>query len=170
MSLVSCRECEHEISTEALSCPHCGAPRPAQAGWHGSGVDWRSNTTWMGYPLVHVAYGRDAQGKRRVAKGIIAIGQFAIGGITIAQFGIAFVFGFGQFILGLSAVAQIAIAAWYGIGQFAIGYVAIGQLAAGYYVVAQVGWGRFLWTPGFQDPEAVEFFRQLGREIGFGAG
>jgi hypothetical protein len=26
MSLFRCRECDHEISTEALQCPHCGAP------------------------------------------------------------------------------------------------------------------------------------------------
>jgi hypothetical protein len=26
MSLFRCRECDHEISTEARQCPHCGAP------------------------------------------------------------------------------------------------------------------------------------------------
>ena len=31
MSLAQCRECGKEISTEAVSCPHCGAPRPTSA-------------------------------------------------------------------------------------------------------------------------------------------
>lgn len=27
MALIACRECTREISSEALTCPHCGAPR-----------------------------------------------------------------------------------------------------------------------------------------------
>lgn len=29
MALKPCRSCKQQISTEAKSCPHCGAPRPA---------------------------------------------------------------------------------------------------------------------------------------------
>lgn len=29
MALIKCRECEAQVSTEALSCPHCGVPRPS---------------------------------------------------------------------------------------------------------------------------------------------
>jgi uncharacterized membrane protein YdbT with pleckstrin-like domain len=29
MALAACRECGKQVSTEALSCPHCGVPRPA---------------------------------------------------------------------------------------------------------------------------------------------
>ena len=28
MALMKCRECGHEISSEAASCPRCGAPKP----------------------------------------------------------------------------------------------------------------------------------------------
>ena len=28
MALARCRECGRDVSTEAASCPHCGAPRP----------------------------------------------------------------------------------------------------------------------------------------------
>ena len=28
MALTKCRECGQEISSEAVSCPHCGAPKP----------------------------------------------------------------------------------------------------------------------------------------------
>lgn len=26
MALINCRECDHEVSTEATACPNCGAP------------------------------------------------------------------------------------------------------------------------------------------------
>jgi hypothetical protein len=28
MALIKCYECNHEISSEAESCPNCGAPKP----------------------------------------------------------------------------------------------------------------------------------------------
>ena len=31
MALAQCRECGKEVSTEAVSCPHCGVPRPTSA-------------------------------------------------------------------------------------------------------------------------------------------
>lgn len=151
-------------------CPHCGASYPASEEWSGTGIDWKSSTTCYGYPLVHIAFGRDAQGRLRVAKGVIAIGQFAIGAITIAQFGIGILFGFGQFIFGLTAVAQFAVTAIFGVGQFAVGYFAIGQFALGYYALAQMGFAKYLWSASRKDPEAVEFFRQLAEKVGFLSG
>jgi len=32
MGLQACRECGHQVSTEAPTCPHCGAPQPAELG------------------------------------------------------------------------------------------------------------------------------------------
>ena len=142
-----------------------------------SGREWKSDTTIWGIPLVHVAYGRDENGKLRVAKGIIAIGQFAIGGITIAQFGIGFLFGFGQFVLAplaigqfafaLAAIGQFAITWLFGLGQFATGYVAVGQVAFGEWVLGQGGWGSHMWTTVRKDPEAVAFFKGIASLIGF---
>jgi hypothetical protein len=149
------------VSTEAAACPHCGVPRPAIAGWKGTGVDWKSGATYLGYPLIHVAWGRDPHGKRRVAKGVIAIGQFAIGAFTIAQFGVGLVFGLGQFMAGSVVLAQFAAGILLGAGQIATGYIAIGQLAIGVYVLAQVGIGKYIWMTGRADPEAVEMFRFL---------
>jgi hypothetical protein len=108
-----------------------------------------------------VAFGRDAQGKYRVAKGIIAIGQFAVGLIAIAQFGVGLLFGFGQFIVGFTALAQVAVTAYFGVGQIATGYVAIGQVVLAHYGLAQLGWATHLWSPDHRDPEAVAYFRQL---------
>jgi hypothetical protein len=124
----------------------------------------------MGYPIVHIAIGRTADNKLRVARGIIAIGQFAIGLITIAQFGVGFLFGFGQFIVGFTAIAQFAIAAYFGLGQFATGYTAIGQIAFGHYVLAQMGMGTHVWSSAIHDPAAMEYFHNLFAKIGIAYG
>lgn len=158
MALASCRECKAQVSTEARSCPHCGAPRPAQQDWTGSGFEWQSTRTFWGYPLVHIAFGRDRRGKLRVARGVIAIGQFAIGLITVAQFGVGILFGFGQFVAGLTVLAQFAAGVLLGIGQFATGYAAIGQFVFAYYGLGQLGLAKFMWGAGHRDPEAVDFF------------
>ncbi len=165
MSLASCRECGKEVSTQASTCPHCGAPWPADPDWRGWGFEWTSVATFWGYPLVHVAFGRNAQGKWRVAKGVIAIGQFAIGAVAVAQFGVGLVFGFGQFILGLAALAQFAGGVLLGVGQLATGYVAIGQAVLGYYGLAQTGLAEFLWSSKRKDPEAMAFFRYLWESV-----
>ncbi|MCC6444024.1 MAG: hypothetical protein IT210_11290 [Armatimonadetes bacterium] len=166
MTLTLCRECRQEVSMRAFACPHCGAPYPAREEWNGWGVDWRSEMTLMGWPLVHVAIGRDAQGRLRVAKGIIAIGQFGIGVITIAQFGVGLLFGFGQFMCGLTALAQVAVAGLFGVGQFATGYIAIGQLAFGQYVVGQLGIGEYVWSTQRHDPQALDYLRGLAGRVG----
>jgi hypothetical protein len=38
MSLINCPECEKEVSSKALACPHCGAPIANDAESLGSGV------------------------------------------------------------------------------------------------------------------------------------
>jgi hypothetical protein len=131
--LAPCRSCRKEVSTEAMTCPRCGAPHPARQGWRGWGYEYKSKTTVLGVPLVHVAFGRDSKGKLRVAKGIVAIGQFGIGAVTIAQFGVGAIFGLGQFV-----VAPLAI------GQFAFGLAAAGQFGLGIlYGIGQVASGIF---------------------------
>ncbi len=170
MNLIPCRECKREVSLKAKFCPGCGAPYPAKKEWDGTGFEWKSTKTFYGYPLVHIAFGKNAEGKFRVAKGIIAIGQFAIGLITFAQFGIGVIFGFGQFIFGLSAISQFAFSILFGIGQFAIGYVAIGQCVIAYYGLAQIGWAKFIWSSSYKDPHAAAFFKLLAEKIGFSTG
>lgn len=158
MILVSCRECHHEVSETDRKCVQCKAPFPARPYWQGTGYDWKSQTTVWGFPLVHIAYGRDARGKLRVAKGVIAIGQFGIGLITLAQFGIGLLFGFGQCLLALTAVAQVAVTPLLGIGQLATGYIALGQMAIGYYALGQVAHAIYGWSVNQRDPAALEFF------------
>jgi hypothetical protein len=162
--LTRCPDCGGELSTRAESCPHCGAPASKRVfpimtvpDW---GYEWKSSTDVFGIPLVHVAVGRK-NGRLLVAKGVIAIGQFAVGLVTVAQFGVGFLFGFGQFIFGAIAIAQFAGGLGFGLGQFASGYVAIGQFVIGVYGLGQAGLAEYLWTRYRHDPQAMQFFRNL---------
>ena len=130
-TLVACRECKGTISPTASLCPHCGAPFPANPRYR-SGGEWVSQKMVGDRPLVHVAWGRNPQtGKMRVAKGVIAIGQFAKGDIAIGQFAFGKYFALGQF-----AASWVAA-----IGQFAAAPLAIGMLAIGAFIIALIGVG-----------------------------
>lgn len=165
MDFFRCPECGQEISAEDKICPYCRAFLPVRTKSRGHGFEWKSKGTFYGYPLVHIAFGRDEQNKLRVAKGIVAIGQFGLGLITFAQFGVGILFGFGQLIFGITAVAQVAISILFGAGQLAIGYFAIGQIAIGFYAFCQTGFAKYIWTPERRDAEAFEFFCQLYEKL-----
>lgn len=122
------------------------------------GFEWKTRAALFGIPLIHVAFGRDPAGRLRVAKGFIAVGQFALGGITVAQFGVGLIFGLGQCVCGLAAVGQVAAGLLFAIGQIATSILAVGQVAVGLYALGQVAWGRYLWTPDRVDMEAVALF------------
>jgi hypothetical protein len=115
--LKPCRECKREISEQAFTCPHCGAPLPARGSWDGWGFEYKSQTTVAGLPLVHISFKYRPNRTPVVARGIVAIGQFACGMICISQFGI-----------GVLSVSQFTVAAF-----------AIAQFAVAYSLVAQVG-------------------------------
>jgi hypothetical protein len=108
-----------------------------------------SHRRLWGVPLVHIVSGRDPRtGRRAVAKGIIAIGQFAVGVISIGQvaaglisvgqlaFGLLFVVA--QVGAGIIAIGQFAASVVFALGQFAIGWTAIGQFACGQHAIGQV--------------------------------
>ncbi|MFC1834831.1 hypothetical protein ACFL2Q_08870 [Thermodesulfobacteriota bacterium] len=149
---------ESEVHDGGTPCSHCGAPSNWSSMLTGSGFEWKTRAKLFRIPLIHVAFGRDAQGKIRVAKGFIAVGQFAVGAITVAQFGIGILFGLGQITFGLFAVGQIALGLFFGLGQFATGLVTIGQFVVGLYGFAQAGWVRYLWSPERVDMEAVALY------------
>lgn len=121
-----CRDCGNIVSEQALACPKCGAPRPAQPSWNGWGYEYRSPITLLGLPLIHVSFKYSPSRRPVVARGIIAIGQFGVGLVTIAQFGVgvvcisqfgAGVFALAQFGVAVSLVAQIGVYASRGCGQ-----------------------------------------------------
>jgi hypothetical protein len=110
------RDCQGVVSEQALACPHCGAPYPAKEKWDGWGFEYKSGMKLAGLPLVHISF-KYAPGRGPVpARGIIAIGQFAIGIVTISQFGI-----------GVVSVSQFTIAG-FALAQFAVAYSCIAQM------------------------------------------
>jgi len=125
-----CRECQHEVSEQAFSCPNCGAPYPAKDEWDGWGYEYKSKTAIMGLPLLHISFKYRANRMPVPAKGIISIGQFGIGFINISQFGI-----------GIISVSQFTIAV-YALAQFAVAYSLIAQI--GLYV--NQGIGQCVWN------------------------
>jgi uncharacterized membrane protein YvbJ len=104
-----CRECGHESSEQAFACPHCGAPYPARSSWDGWGYEYKSGLAVAGLPLLHVSFKFRPNRTPVVARGIIAIGQFACGIVCIAQFGVG-VFSIAQFTVAGFALAQFALA------------------------------------------------------------
>jgi len=115
-----CRECQHEISEQAITCPNCGEPYPAKESWDGWGFEYKSEATVLGLPWIHISFKYNRNKRPVPAKGVIAIGQFAAGIITVSQVGI-----------GVVSISQFTIAG-YAIAQFALAYSLIAQL--GIYV------------------------------------
>lgn len=123
-----CRECQHDVSEQAQACPHCGAPFPAKETWDGWGFEYKSKSTFLGLPLLHISFKVRPNRVPVPAKGIIAIGQFGCGIFTLSQFG-----------LGIISVSQFTVAA-YALAQFGLAYALIAQF--GIYINA--GYGQFV--------------------------
>lgn len=113
-----CRCCNHKVSEQAIACPQCGAPYPAKPDWDGWGFEYKSKAQLFNLPLLHIAFKYRPNRTPVVARGVLAIGQFAVGVISIAQFGIGF-FSISQFTIAAFAVAQFALA-WSLIAQIGI--------------------------------------------------
>jgi hypothetical protein len=129
-----------------------------------AGFEYRSSVELLGLPLIHIAQGFDPLTRRkRVAKGIIAIGDIAVGVVAIG--GVSFGgLCLGGVSLGVASLGGVAVGLYIALGGLAVGYAAIGGLAIGYYSLGGLALGPHPIGPGFQDPEAVEFFhRLLGR-------
>ena len=135
-------------------------------------AEFRSHTEMFGLPLIHYTRGICPEtGRRKVAKGVIAIGRIATGVVALGQAsagviafgqaGIGLLFCLAQAGTGLYSIGQVALGWIFGAGQLATGTTAIGQIAAGRWVLAQIGFGSHLWTPGHADPTAVRYFQEL---------
>lgn len=127
-----CRECNGQVSEQAVVCPHCGVPFPAKPRWDGFGYEYKSKTKLLGLPLVHVSFKYRINRMPVPARGVVAIGQFAAGIVTISQFGI-----------GLVSISQFTLAGW-ALAQFAAAYSLIAQI--GLYV--HYGYGQFVRSLG----------------------
>jgi predicted Ser/Thr protein kinase len=133
------------------------------------GYEYRSKTTLFGLPLLHVAVGMDvATGKKRIAKGIIAIGDIAQGivafgglAIGVVAFGGAAVgvIASGGVGLGIVSLAGCALGLVMGFGGIAIAPIAMGGFAFGYYAAGGAAFGMHAAGGNARDPMAREFFR-----------
>jgi serine/threonine protein kinase len=101
-----------DLSSGGQAGPQFGATPPTAGAlprWM-AGLEYKSKTTVLGLPLLHISMGLDpVTGNRRVATGVIAIGGVARGGIA----------------LGGVAIGGIAF------GGLALGFVAFGGLELG---------------------------------------
>jgi len=128
-----CAVCNYPLEglTESSKCPECGGPLVEVLRWPNApspatGKRWRSEATYRGKPLIHVAFGPGPDGPYGRARGFIAVGDQAVGFIAVgggARGVVAFgggaigVFAFGGGAAGLvSAMGGGAVG-----GVFAIG-------------------------------------------------
>jgi hypothetical protein len=135
-------------------------------------AEFKSHAAFLGLPLFHYTRGKCPEtGKRVVAKGVLAVGRLAMGIlaighasfgiIAIGQLGLGLLLGLGPGATGLYAIGQFVVGLMFGLGQIATGEITIGQLAYGKYVLAQAGYGDYVWSMKRADPEAVTFFKSL---------
>jgi len=157
-----------EVRSDVESISGLGEKMPV--GWQNAmGGEYRSRTVIGGLPLWHVAWGMDMRtGKKRVARGIIAIGDvahgaFAFGGMAYGGFafggvamGVVAVGGVG---VGLISFSGLALALLFAYGGFAISGIAVGGFALGYYANGGAAFGMYPLGANIQSPEAREFFR-----------
>jgi tRNA A-37 threonylcarbamoyl transferase component Bud32 len=133
-----------------------GGPYAAMPGIR-TGIDYRSKTTLLGWPLLHIATGIDPQTRRkRVARGWVALGDVAVGlfaaggtaygGIAIGGFSVGFLavggFAVGMLVaLGGGALSFGVSAGGLAVGSFAIGGCALGLKALGGMAVGRMAIG-----------------------------
>jgi serine/threonine protein kinase/uncharacterized protein involved in exopolysaccharide biosynthesis len=108
-------------SSSASSAAAPGTADPA-----GTGRDVRTKSGIGGIPWVHVASGTDANGKPRVAKGIVAVGPTAIGVVAVGMR------AYGLLPVGLVAIGGLPV------GLAAVGLQAVGLLSVGAEAVGLV--------------------------------
>jgi hypothetical protein len=136
------------------AAPKEGKPKPVP-----SGFEWKTGIGVFGIPLICVSYGRNIQGKIRVARGFLAVGPIAVGGIAIGGFAA------GIMPIGLLSIGLISLGVWafglMAVGQMACGLVAIGQMVVGLYGLGQTGHAKYLWSPARTDMEAVAMFHTI---------
>ena len=84
--------------------------------------EYKSTRTLFGLPLVHIRFGDRGTG---VAKGVLAIGNYAVGLVALGGFSFGLVS-----VGGLSFGLLLALGGW-GLGMIAVGGLATGLLAFG---------------------------------------
>ena len=99
--------------------------KPARKG------EWSTKKHLFGLPLVHIAWGYDPEtGNKRIARGIVAIGEVAVGGIAIGGISLGGI-AVGGISVGLASAGGIALALWLAWGAVSVGMQPYGVVAIG---------------------------------------
>src|SRR5664279_5657157 len=130
--------------------------------------EYRSKATLFGLPWLHVALGvNPATGRKRRAKGIIALGTAPVGVIAFGDVAVGVIacgiFGYGLVSISVVAVGVVALGSaavglWLAMGGVAIGPIAMGGAAFGWYANGAIVWGKHVIGPGVYDSLADKFF------------
>lgn len=178
-------------------CPECGGNLIdvliRSKGELREGRRWRTNATALGWPLIDIAFGPHKDERFGRAKGWIAIGDAAIGGVAVGSSwsvglvavggggGVGVISGFGgglafggitSFAGGMAVGTGLSLGGGAAAGGIAVGggaaagFVSSGTISAGYYARGVVVTGEFLVAPRRTDPEAREVFDTLAPFIG----
>jgi hypothetical protein len=166
MSLIRCPDCGREISEQAGACPGCGRPVQERGPTMAARLEaarelyfyeYRSQTTLFGLPLIHVFIGPVWLVGFKPARGIIAVGNIAIGFAAFGGIAIGLA-AFGGLSIGLVCFGGMALALGLGAGGIATGYWALGGLAIGVYAIGGLGIGAHTLQ---NDPNMLSTFRAL---------
>ena len=133
------------------------------------GFEYRSKATLFGWPLLHVATGVDSStGRKRVAKGIIAVGTSPRGVIAFGDVAVGVIacgiFGYGLVSISVVAVGviawgSVAVGLLLGMGGVAVAPIALGGAVFGYYANGFLAWGKHAIGPQVYDPLAEALFK-----------
>ena len=107
--------------------------KPSGVRSYGAFYEYVSPVKVFGLPLIHVRYGLGP----RLAKGIIAIGNFSVGVVAI---------GGGS--IGLMSLGGVSVGMLFALGGMSLGLVALGGLAVGGFAVGGCAIGQWLAAGG----------------------
>ncbi len=124
-------------------------------------IRYTSRWTVAGWPLVSIAFGPDADSGelKGVARGIIALGDYAIGFVAIGGISVGGI-SIGGVALGGLALGGVALGGLI-LGGASVGVVAAGGAAIGHYARGGAVIGNYVASPKRKDPEAVELFNKI---------
>ncbi len=137
-------------------------------------IKWSSNAKIFGLPILSIAIGpcTDPYESPCWAKGIIAIGDRAMGVVALSINLAVGLISFGGISLGLISYGGVALGLFtfgglsiglIAVGGLAIGMAAIGGGALGYYVIGGETLGKFIVSATEHSEQAIDFFSRYLR-------